>query len=85
MADDEETPATTEGADAFTDALSSGAGVAAQHELQPAERTGHHRLIMTAMLVTIVFTALSQGWVKHLQQWITEKTHPPVQKASSGG
>lgn len=60
-------------------------GAAAKHEFTAEDRTGAHRLVATAMIITFLTVAISQDWWKHVRDFIATKTHGPAPKAKPGG
>lgn len=60
-------------------------GAAAKHEFTAEDRTGAHRLVATAMIITFLTVAISQDWWKHLRDFVATKTHGPAPKAKPGG
>lgn len=55
------------------------------HAFDAPDRTGQHRVVATAMLVTFTVIFISRGWWKNIRDWVTEKTHGPTQQSKPGG
>lgn len=79
------TPRLGEAAAAGGGAVAGAASTAGAHEFSAEERNGHHRVVATAMIIVFLVTAISQGWWKHLRDFMNEKTHGPSKEAKPGG